>query len=205
MPKHKHHHHSSNHPPDPSYPKVIIIPGNGTGCIYSNFYFTLRDSLQLHNISVVAKDMPDGDTARESIWVPFIERMGVDGSVVVGHSSGALAGLRIAERNKLKALVLVSLALDDLGDDNEKASGYFDRPFEWKKVRENTEKVVLFASDDDPFIPLEMQREGGELLRRAGKEERGFEYVELKGRSHFFDEQQEEILECVLKIVKGED
>ncbi|KAI9026390.1 putative hydrolase rbbp9 [Hyaloraphidium curvatum] len=197
--------------------KVVIVPGNGAGCIYFNFYEWLRDMLvaEVPGVTVNMKDMPDGDTARESIWLPFIEDvLGADDeTILVGHSSGALAGLRLAERTELRGLVLVSVSTTDLDDENERASGYFDRPWDWAAVRRNVRHVVQFASTDDPFIPLELQREARDGLEAAGEAEgvlegHEFEYIELEGKSHYFDEQQPEILEAVKKLIErvgGED
>lgn len=54
--------------------------------------------------------MPDPLHAREGIWVPFITgTLGADAdAVLIGHSSGAAAALRIAEKHRLRGLVLVA-------------------------------------------------------------------------------------------------
>ena len=77
---------------------------------------------------------PDPHVCREKKWIPFInDELGGSNpeSVVVGHSSGAVAALRLAERQKLKGIIVVAGYDSDLGDANERASGYFDRPFDW--------------------------------------------------------------------------
>ena len=54
--------------------------------------------------------MPDPLRARESIWVPFITgTLGAnEDAVLIGHSSGAAAALRVAEKHKLRGMVLVA-------------------------------------------------------------------------------------------------
>ena len=47
----------------------------------------------------------------------------------------------------------MSAYVSDLGDDLEKQSGYFNRAWQWEKIKENTEFIVQFASTDDPFLP----------------------------------------------------
>ena len=53
----------------------------------------------------------------------------------------------------ISGIILVSAYTSDLGDDLEKKSGYFNRPWQWDKIKENTEFIVQFASTDDPFLP----------------------------------------------------
>lgn len=53
-----------------------------------------------------------------------------------------MAALRLAERQKLKGIIVVAGYDSDLGDENERASGYFDRPFNWTAIRENCRFVA---------------------------------------------------------------
>ena len=84
-------------------------------------------------IPVLVTNFPDPYYARESIWVPFAinDLCADEETIIVGHSSGAACGLRIAEKIKLKGLVLVSAYHTDLGDETEAASGYFNHPWDW--------------------------------------------------------------------------
>ena len=140
--------------------RVVFVPGNGVGCARANFYVELALALRARGHEVLLVEMPDADRARRSVWAPFIATELVKGDqdvVIVGHSSGALAALRYAERARVRAIVLVSATPSDLGDANERASGWYDGPWLWERVRANARRVVLFASDDDPFIPLALQ------------------------------------------------
>lgn len=56
-------------------------------------------------------------------------------------------------------LVLVSAYTSDQGDELEARSGYFNRPWEWDKIRSNAGFVVQFGSTDDPFLPWAEQQE----------------------------------------------
>jgi predicted alpha/beta hydrolase family esterase len=205
--------------------RVVIVPGNGAGCASANFYPWLAAALRARGHEVLLREMPDADRARRRVWAPFIAAELVRGDarcVLVGHSSGALAALRHAEAARVHALVLVSATPSDLGDANERASGWYDGAWRWDLVRAHARRVVLFASDDDPFIPLALQREVRDGLAAAaragatavpphggaaagGPSSSSFEYVELSGRSHFFDEEQPEILEAVGRLAAEAD
>ncbi|XP_017719196.1 PREDICTED: LOW QUALITY PROTEIN: putative hydrolase RBBP9 [Rhinopithecus bieti] len=66
---------------------------------------------------------------------------------------------RYAETHRVYAIVLVSAYTSDLGDENERASGYFTRPWQWEKIKANCPYIVQFGSTDDPFLPWKEQEE----------------------------------------------
>ena len=181
--------------------QVVIVPGNGGGgSIWdSNWYGWLADELKKRGVAVSLRNMPDPHYARESRWLPFITEELAGGAanlprtVVVGHSSGAAAAMRLAEQQRLAGMVLVAAYTSDLGDDTERKSGYFARPWQWAKQRENCGFLVQFASTDDPFLPIEEQRKVRDGLSPA------VEYLEFDGRSHFFDWPFKELLEVLLQ------
>jgi pimeloyl-ACP methyl ester carboxylesterase len=40
-----------------------------------------------------------------------------------------------------------------LGDELEKQSGYFDAPWQWDRIKANSQSIFLITGDDDPYIP----------------------------------------------------
>ena len=144
---------------------------------------------------MAAHQTADPMHARRDIWVPHIRSLvlaqqeehrnrgddeegrcnGPPQIVLVGHSSGAQAALRYAERYPVHAVILVAATYSDLDDDHERASGYYPSEIVKTKMtknnKEDTETIILnpydfdsmqrncpvwyqFHSDDDPFIPL---------------------------------------------------
>ena len=88
------------------------------------------------------------------------------------------------EQMSLKGAILVSAAHTDLGDENEKASGYFDRDWDWKAQVTNTGKIHQFHSQDDHLIPVAEARYVAEQLKAV--DDKGcVEYEELQGHGHF--------------------
>lgn len=65
---------------------------------------------------------------------------------------GAQCAMRYLENHKLAGVILVAPCVTDMGVPNEKASGYYDRPWQYDQIKSNAGFVVQFSSLDDPFI-----------------------------------------------------
>jgi predicted alpha/beta hydrolase family esterase len=158
--------------------KAIIIPGNGSADIMWGWYQSVKNELQQLGLDVIAENMPDPDLARKEYWLPFIkEKLSSEDAILIGHSSGAVAILRYLEENKCKLAILVGVCYTDLNNEHEKKSGYFDEPWEWDKIKSHTRKTVIFASSDDPYIPISEP----ELI----KDKINAEYHEYHDEGHF--------------------
>jgi predicted alpha/beta hydrolase family esterase len=166
--------------------KIVIVPGNGcVDVVNSNWYaeFASAAEAAFPGYKIVLRNMPDPYVAKESVWIPFLKddvEVGED-TVVVGHSSGAVCAMRLLETTKLKGVVLVATCHTDLGDENEKASGYFDRAWQWDEIKKNAGFITQYHSADDHLIPVEEARHvAGQLQGDA------HEYIEMENHSHFF-------------------
>lgn len=171
-------------------PMIIIVPGNGgSGDLLelrsSNFYGWAEKSFLSRGYDVKLQPMPDPLNAKESIWCPFIVKTlmehNTENCVLIGHSSGAAAALRIAERHKLRGLVLVAAYDSDLGDALEKASGYFSRPFKWDVIKQNCGFILQFAGEKDDLVPVAVQRKVSASLKPK------VDYREHPDGDHFFE------------------
>ena len=152
--------------------RAVIVPGNGDGDIeHSNWYAWIAGKLRNDERfdEVVLKNMPDPIRARRDIWLPFMRtEMGCDPrTVVIGHSSGAVAAMRLLETDKLHGAVLVSACHTDLGDANERASGYYPPsggPWQYEAMMANAGGNVRAAhvdslvlqSNNDPSVRLSL-------------------------------------------------
>lgn len=135
--------------------KAIIIPGNGDTNPDENWFPWLKIALEGISIPTTNVKFPDPVLARAEFWLPFIKQLGADGNtILIGHSSGAVAAMRFAENNKILGSVIVGGCYTDLGDENERKSGYFDHPWNWSSIKKNQNWIVQFASADDPYIPI---------------------------------------------------
>lgn len=158
--------------------KVIMIHGNGGGNSSLHWFPYVKQELEKLGMEVLSPDFPDPIEAKANIWLPFIENLGADeNTILIGHSSGALAAMRFAENHKILGSVLVGAAHTDLGEESERVSGYFDTPWDWEKIKQNQKWIIQFHSTDDPYIPIEEARVIHEKLST--------EYQEFTDQGHF--------------------
>lgn len=158
--------------------KIIFIPGNGGGTPLDNWFPYVKSRLEKLGVEVIAQDFPDSVLARAEHWLPFIKKLGADeNTILIGHSSGAVAAMRFAEEHRILGSVLVGGYYTDLGLDDEKQSGYFSKPWDWEKIKNNQKWLIQFNSKDDPWISVEEARFIHKSL--------GAEYYEYDHEGHF--------------------
>eukprot|EP00878_Enallax_costatus_P015163 GHUV01015875.1.p1 GENE.GHUV01015875.1~~GHUV01015875.1.p1 ORF type:complete len:188 (+),score=31.76 GHUV01015875.1:474-1037(+) len=178
--------------------RVVIVPGNGSGSVHnSNFYGWLHQKLnQPPAVVSVLRNMPDPVRASESVWIPFMrnELRAAEDSIIVGHSSGAAAAMRFCEQYKVAGIVLVSAYTTDQGDELEASSGYFNRPWQWNRIKDNAGFIVQFASTDDPFLPWSEQQAVADKLQA--------ELHKFDDRGHFMNSAQPEMLQVLEQKIK---
>jgi predicted alpha/beta hydrolase family esterase len=158
--------------------KAILIHGNG-GCTAADHWLPwLERQLTALGADVINHTFPDNVKARDSVWLPYLESLGAgEDTILVGHSSGAVAAMRYAETHRLLGSVLVSVCYTDLEDAFEAASGYYRDPWRWQQIRDNQQWIGIFHSTDDPLIPIAEARHVAAQLKSS--------YFEFTDRGHF--------------------
>ena len=160
-------------------PIVIIVHGNGGATGNDHWFPSVKHALEKVGLKVISETMPDNILAREKYWLPFLkDKLHADeNTILVGHSSGAVAAMRFAESNKIYGSVLVGTCYTDLGDEDEKKSGYYNRPWQWDKIKANQNWIIQFHANDDPYIPIEEARHVHKKLNT--------EYIEATDEGHY--------------------
>lgn len=171
--------------------KIIFAHGNGGSTPQDHWFPYLKTELVKLGLTVIARQFPDAHLARESYWIPFLknELKADENTIIIGHSSGAVAAMRFAESNKLLGSILVGVCYTDLGNEYEKLSGYYDRPWNWQAIKNNQQWIALFASTDDPWIPIKEPRFICEQLEP--------DYYEYNNRGHFHNKKFPEIISMI--------
>ncbi len=136
-------------------PRFVFVHGNQTTHWSFAWAAWLKEELEALGFETFFETMPDSVMARSEYWLPFLkEQVGAgEQDVIIGWSSGAVAAMRYAENNRLLGSILVSPCYTDLGDEDEKQSGYYETPWQWGKIKANQAKIALISGDDDPYIP----------------------------------------------------
>jgi hypothetical protein len=141
----------------------------------------LKLELEHRGYKVWVPDLPIADKPNIERYNKFIfPKWTFDkDSIIVGHSSGAVAILGILEqlpkKVKINKAILVAGFIEDLQPDFLKE--LFMKPFDYKKIKSKASKIVLFHSDNDPYVPL-----------WHGKKLRDFlcgELIVMNGQAHF--------------------
>jgi len=176
--------------------KVVFMHGNG-GCSPNDYWFPyLKYELEKLHITVIARQFPDAILARDYYWLPFLknELQADENTILVGHSSGAVAAMRFAEKNKILGTILVATMHTDLGMESETISGYYNKPWHWQNIQKNQSWIVQFASIDDPYIPIEEARFVHEHLKS--------EYIEFTDQGHFGSDKKKTTFPEIVQIIK---
>jgi pimeloyl-ACP methyl ester carboxylesterase len=157
---------------------VILIHGNG-GCTAGDIWFPwLERECAALGLRVINQTFPDNVKARARFWLPHLEQLGADeNTILIGHSSGAVAAMRYAETHRLFGSILVGVCHTDLGDSGEAESGYYSAPWQWERIRDNQRWIAIYQSTDDPLIPIAEPRFVAKQLKCS--------YFELEDRGHF--------------------
>jgi uncharacterized protein len=174
-------------------PRIVFIHGNQSTHWSFAWAPWLKRELESRKYRTFFETFPDSVIARAKYWLPFLSNhiQAGENDVIVGWSSGAVAALRYAETNKLRGSILIAPSVSDLGDDLEKQSGYFEKPWNWSDIKENHQNIALVYSDNDPFIPQEQF----ELVKR----ELSPAVIEISGAKHFIERTEfPEVLDYIL-------
>lgn len=157
---------------------ILILHGTNNSS-RNNWFRWLGDSLQKKGWKVLVPDLPHAEKPSIGIYNQFLLDVGWElnsQSVIVGHSSGAVATLgllqNLPEHTIVDVAVLVGAFKDDLG--NTQLTQLFEKPFDFEKIKRSAKRFVLIHSDNDPYCPLEhaeylAEKLGGELLVKSGE------------------------------------
>lgn len=174
--------------------RIIFIHGNQ--CTHWSFAWApwLKRELEKKGLETFFETFPDSIIARADYWLPFLKEhvKAAENDVIVGWSSGAVAALRYVEENKVRGSVLVAPSYTDLGDELEKQSGYFSKPWNWESIKINQKNIALVHSDNDPLISQDQFAFITDKLKP--------DIIKISGAKHFIEQDTfPEILEYLLK------
>lgn len=177
-----------------SKPRIIFIHGNQTTHWSFGWVPWLKQKLEQNGYPTFFETFPDSIIARAKYWLPFLEEHVKAGEhdVLVGWSSGAVAAMRYAETHMIAGSVLIAPCYTDTNDELEKQSGYYDHPWDWKKIKTHQQNIALVHSDNDPYIS---NQEFAFITAQLAPT-----VINLPGKKHFVEQNDfPEVLEYLLK------
>ena len=161
--------------------RAFIFHGTA-GYPEENWFPWLKAELEERGCRTIVPQFPTPDNQTLDNWLEVAGKHGegmAGTPILIGHSLGGAFLLRLLERGvKAKAAFLVATPIGIGNVKNRKTDGDFtDRPFDWKKIRENCPAFFVIQSDNDPYVPIE---NGKALAKNLG-----VEMIFLPGCGHF--------------------
>ncbi|KYK25300.1 hypothetical protein AYK26_02360 [Euryarchaeota archaeon SM23-78] len=130
--------------------------------------------LKTKGYKAYAYDQPNTDAPKFNEWFSFAENkikgLNNNNMSIVGHSMGGLLALKLAEKYKVKKLVLVApvgtrpskkyydVTCKELGQDELNVfKNYMDRDIDVEKIKKNAKKIIFIFGKKDPWINEEIR------------------------------------------------
>lgn len=148
---------------------AIILHGT-LGSPTGNWFGWLAQELKGVGIDSYVPTLPTPQGQDLEGWMSAVEEQCPPqngGTILVGHSLGAVLALRLLERSRqpVHSTILVSPPLDEIGirEIDVLNSSFLEHPFDWGKIRANSGNLRFFMGDDDQYVP---QSQLHEIARR---------------------------------------
>ncbi|MBS3114192.1 serine hydrolase family protein [Candidatus Woesearchaeota archaeon] len=136
----------------------------------ANWFPWLKTELEKRGFEVIVPKFPTPlDQSLESwlrVFSHYEDKINEE-TVLIGHSLGTAFILNYLEKTskKIKAAFFVAgfhKLLNSSYDEINKT--FVDKEFKWGKMKNNCNKFFVFASDNDPYIPLGITKELAKIL-----------------------------------------
>lgn len=159
---------------------VLILHGTANDST-RNWIPWMKEKLEKRCYRVWAPDLPGADAPNIDRYNKYIfPKWLFDAeSIIVGHSSGAVAILGILQSLPVDIVIRKALLVAGFTDDLNypPVQAMFMKPFDWENIKMHAKSFYFFHSDNDPYVPLWH----GEKLR----EYLGGELIVMRGQAHF--------------------
>jgi predicted alpha/beta hydrolase family esterase len=182
---------------------AIILHGT-LGSPDGNWFQWLKTELEKKGATVWLPQLPHAEQPSLQEWADFVHAKCPfainEETLIVGHSSGAILALILAQQNSqpIGGVVCVSVFHDNSlqWEPNNKL---FDVEFDWQSVQQNAQQLLFIHSDDDPYVPLNQAQYVATKCNAN--------LVAIPGQGHFNVEQSETYREfpALIEVLKQKD
>jgi predicted alpha/beta hydrolase family esterase len=162
--------------------KAIFLHGTGASPKH-NWFLGVASELEGHQWQTWVPQLPDPGHPSSREWTEYVlanTPFAIDDeTVIIGHSSGGVAALVLAQtvQTPVNATFVVAAPRDNEYLKWQANDRLFDVPFNFEAIRVGAGSLIFIHSDNDPYCPLEQTRE---LCERAGGT-----MVMIPGQGHF--------------------
>lgn len=180
---------------------VIILHGT-LGSPDGNWFRWLKRELEAKGLQAWLPMLPHAEQPSLKEWAEYVHGNCPfeinEETFIVGHSSGAILTLILAQQNDkpLGAIVSVSVFHDNSlkWEPNDRL---FDVDFDWNKIQTNTKRLLFVHSDNDPYVPLDQAQHVADNCKA--------QLIMLPSQGHFNLEQSPDYKEFpeLLKIIES--
>lgn len=166
-------------------PDVFIFHG-AYSTPQSNWFPWLKEQLEEIGCRVFVPQFPTPDNQTLDGWLKAFDRFEKDidkNTIFIGHSLGAAFILSLLERMdmRIRAAFLVagfvSPVVDSEGILNTINKTFYEKQFDWDRIKENCGEFYVINSDNDPYIPTDIAERVSMPL--------GVRLIVIEGGGHF--------------------
>lgn len=159
--------------------RILIIHGVESN---SKEHWFLEEKGRLEKIGyeVTVPDMPNSFHPQKEEWVKIIEDFNPDeNSILIGYSLGGTTVLRYLEetKNKVGKGILIATPIKKLGPEFKMIENFLEGDFNWEKIKESSEKFIIFNQTKDPAVPIQHGKDLENYLKA--------ELIIVEGNDHF--------------------
>lgn len=158
---------------------ALILHGTGSDS-QGNWFSWLKQELEKKKWKVWLPDLPQADYPNIKRYNDYIfnnkEWKFNQDSVLIGHSSGAVAILGLLQNLPNETIVNTCILVGSFKDNLnwDALNGLFEEPFDFEKIRKHAQKFIFIHSDNDPYCPLEhaqflSRKLNGKLIVKKGQ------------------------------------
>lgn len=141
------------------YMRTAIILHGTLGSPDGNWFQWLKKELEKRGVTVWLPQLPQAEQPSLREWLQFVKEQCPflinEETLIIGHSSGAILALVVAENNmeKIGAIIDVSVFHDNSlrWQPNDRL---FDVQFNWAAIHQGVNELLFIHSDNDPYVPL---------------------------------------------------
>ncbi len=145
-------------------PQTVVIIHGTKSAPDQNWFPWLTRELKQRGVNVICPRFPTPDNQNMASWRKVFRESSAhlvtDDLILVGHSLGAAFALRVACETSQPFLGVVGVCpfAQKLGniEYDELNKDFIDPAWNWQRLRAGAKHIQLFASDNDPYIPLEV-------------------------------------------------